>query len=88
METTILAMEKAFNDIRISYVKEYLCREDINYSYLSKDELLNIYDCLYAKAIRMAPDEDEDEDEDDYYDWDYNEDEGFDPYEGGYTFDC
>jgi len=21
-------------------------------------------------------------------DWDYNEDEGFDPYEGGYTYDC
>ena len=21
-------------------------------------------------------------------DWDYNEDMGFDPYEGGYTFDC
>lgn len=21
-------------------------------------------------------------------DWDYNEDEGFDPYEGCYTFDC
>lgn len=27
-----------------------------------------------------------DEYEDD--DWGYNEDEGFDPYEGGYTFDC
>lgn len=28
-------------------------------------------------------------DKNDYYpDWDYNEDMGFDPYEGGYTYDC
>lgn len=86
MEMTILAMEKAFDDIRISYVKEYLHREDINYSALNDEELLDMYDCLYEKAIRMASEEDEE----DYYDddWDYNEDEGFDPYEGGYTFDC
>lgn len=39
-------------------------------------------------AIRMAPDEDEDEDEDedDYCDWDYNEEEGFDPYKGRLYF--
>lgn len=24
----------------------------------------------------------------DDYDWNYNEDMGFDPYEGGYTYDC
>ena len=26
--------------------------------------------------------------EEDYGDWDYNEDEGFDPYLGEYTWDC
>ena len=26
--------------------------------------------------------------EEDYGDWDYNEDEGFDPYMGEYTWDC
>ena len=30
----------------------------------------------------------EDEDEDFDYDWGYNEDEGFDPYAGCYTWDC
>ena len=30
----------------------------------------------------------EDEYEDEDYDWNYNEDEGFDPYEGCYTWDC
>lgn len=31
----------------------------------------------------------EDEFDEDYdYDWGYNEDEGFDPYEGCYTWDC
>ena len=28
------------------------------------------------------------EDFDDDFDWGYNEDEGFDPYEGCYTWDC
>jgi len=32
--------------------------------------------------------DDEDEDDDWYGDWDYNEDEGYDPYEGYYTWDC
>ena len=31
----------------------------------------------------------EDYEEEDYdYDWGYNEDEGFDPYAGCYTWDC
>lgn len=30
----------------------------------------------------------EDEEEDTYEDWGYNEDEGFDPYAGMYTWDC
>lgn len=35
-------------------------------------------------------DEDWDEESEDFEgeDWDYNEDEGFDPYEGCYTWDC
>lgn len=35
-------------------------------------------------------DEDWDEENEDFEDsdWDYNEDEGFDPYEGCYTWDC
>ena len=28
------------------------------------------------------------EDENDYTDWGFNEDEGFDPYMGEYTWDC
>ena len=30
----------------------------------------------------------DDEWEDEDVDWNYNEDEGFDPYEGCYTYDC
>ena len=32
--------------------------------------------------------ESEEEDDEGYDDWGYNEDEGFDPYEGCYTYDC
>lgn len=36
------------------------------------------------------PEEDEDDDDEypDYPDWGYDEDEGYDPYEGCYTWDC
>ena len=35
-----------------------------------------------VRAVAMVPEQDEDE----MFGW--NEDEGFDPYEGAYTFDC
>jgi hypothetical protein len=35
-----------------------------------------------VRAVAMVPEQDEDE----MFSW--NEDEGFDPYEGAYTFDC
>ena len=42
-----------------------------------------------SRDVEEGPTEVESEEEDeDCGDWDYNEDFGFDPYEGCYTFDC
>lgn len=39
--------------------------------------------------ILMTCERDDDEENAEFpLDWNYNEDEGFDPYEGGYTYDC
>jgi len=40
---------------------------------------------VYATVLNL-PDEEEEEGDD--FDWGYNEDAGFDPYEGCYTYDC
>jgi len=41
---------------------------------------------VYVTVLNF-PDEEEEEEEGDF-DWGYNEDVGFDPYEGCYTYDC
>lgn len=51
---------------------------------LDGDKLDMAYNAV--RAVALVPEEDEDEafEEEPYW----NEDEGFDPYEGGYTYDC
>jgi hypothetical protein len=51
---------------------------------LDGDKLDMAYNAV--RAVALVPEEDEDEVFTEEPCW--NEDEGFDPYEGGYTYDC
>lgn len=61
------------------------------FPYLSADEreIIKTGICPTCwEGMFPADNEEEEEDFEDDSDWGYNEDEGFDPYEGCYTFDC
>lgn len=47
-----------------------------------------IWDSNTGEVYASCSWDDESIPEEDYGDWDYNEDEGFDPYLGQYTWDC
>lgn len=47
-----------------------------------------IWDSNTGEVYASCSWDDESIPEEDYGDWDYNEDEGFDPYLGEYTWDC
>ena len=47
-----------------------------------------IWDSNTGEVYASCSWDDESIPEEDYSDWDYNEDEGFDPYLGQYTWDC
>lgn len=54
-------------------------------------ERIVIWDAKTGEVLAECyPEESEDEDDEypDYPDWGYDEDEGYDPYEGCYTWDC
>ena len=54
-------------------------------------ERIMIWDANTGEILAECfPEEDEEEEpsRDEDYDWGYNEDEGYDPYEGFYTGDC
>ena len=48
----------------------------------------SIWDTNTGEVYASCSWDDESIPEEDYGDWDYNEDEGFDPYLGQYTWDC
>ena len=48
----------------------------------------SIWDSNTGELYASCSWDDESTPEEDYGDWDYNEDEGFDPYMGEYTWDC
>ena len=48
----------------------------------------SIWDSNTGEVYASCSWDDESIPEEDYGDWDYNEDEGFDPYLGQYTWDC
>lgn len=48
----------------------------------------SIWDSNTGEVYASCSWNDESIPEEDYGDWDYNEDEGFDPYLGQYTWDC
>lgn len=48
----------------------------------------SIWDANTGELYATCSWDDESIPEEDYGDWDYNEDEGFDPYMGEYTWDC
>lgn len=50
--------------------------------------LAHIIDAETGELYVTCSWDDESIPEEDYGDWDYNEDEGFDPYIGQYTWDC
>ena len=64
----------------------------LHHDYPMSAKCIDIWDSntgeILAQCFNKRFDEEEEPSRDEDYDWDYNEDEGYDPYEGCYTWDC
>lgn len=49
--TKTLDLEKAFDVIRLAYVKEYLDNLDVDYSEIDDHDLIQIYSLLYIREV-------------------------------------